>query len=68
MPRFVSAAQLRTLIAQRSELAVLDVREEGELVEQVERDAIASIDVIDFGTATARRSRERLAASSGPRA
>jgi rhodanese-related sulfurtransferase len=29
MPRFVSPAQLRTLIAQRSELAVLDVREEG---------------------------------------
>jgi len=29
MSRFVSPAQLRTLIAQRSELAVLDVREEG---------------------------------------
>jgi len=29
MSRSVSASQLRTLIAQRSELAVLDVREEG---------------------------------------
>ncbi|SAK62150.1 rhodanese domain-containing protein [Caballeronia fortuita] len=29
MSRFVTPAQLRTLIAQRSELAVLDVREEG---------------------------------------
>jgi rhodanese-related sulfurtransferase len=33
-----------------------------QLVEQVDRDAIASIDVLDFDTSTARRSRERLAA------
>jgi rhodanese-related sulfurtransferase len=32
-----------------------------QLVEQVDRDAIASIDIIDFETSTARRSRERLA-------
>ncbi|WP_250493008.1 rhodanese-like domain-containing protein [Caballeronia sp. GAWG1-1] len=32
-----------------------------QLVEQVERDAIASIDVLDFKTATDKRSRERLA-------
>ncbi|MDR5809139.1 rhodanese-like domain-containing protein [Caballeronia sp. LZ019] len=32
-----------------------------QLVEQVERDGIASIDVIDFGTATAKRSRAHLA-------
>jgi rhodanese-related sulfurtransferase len=38
-----------------------------QLVEQVERDSIAAIDVIDFGTATAQRSRERLAAPAGPR-
>jgi rhodanese-related sulfurtransferase len=31
-----------------------------QLVEQVDRDAIASIDVLDFETSTARRSRERL--------
>ncbi|BBP99797.1 thiosulfate sulfurtransferase [Burkholderia sp. SFA1] len=31
-----------------------------QLVAQVERDAIASIDVLDFGTATARRSHEHL--------
>ncbi|MDR5836313.1 rhodanese-like domain-containing protein [Caballeronia sp. LZ034LL] len=31
-----------------------------QLVEQLERDAIASIDVLDFGTATAKRSHARL--------
>jgi rhodanese-related sulfurtransferase len=35
-----------------------------ELVEQVERDAIASINVLDFETATAKRSRERLSEPS----
>jgi len=36
-----------------------------QLVEQVNRDAIASIDVLDFETSTARRSRERLAEIAG---
>ncbi|WP_250437716.1 rhodanese-like domain-containing protein [Caballeronia sp. ATUFL_F2_KS9A] len=36
-----------------------------QLVEQVDRDAIASIDVLDFETPTARRSRERLADIAG---
>jgi rhodanese-related sulfurtransferase len=36
-----------------------------QLVDQVDRDAIASIDVIDFETSTARRSRERLAELAG---
>lgn len=35
-----------------------------ELVEQVERDAIASINVLDFETATTERSRERLSEPS----